>query len=212
MTSGEVVTIDPQAPDQQTIERVTDLIKNNGLVVAPTETRYGLLVRADRPENVKRMYGVKMRDMNLPTAIFVNCRDDLAEYLLMNELAKLLAEKFLPGPLTLVGESVSSLKAPVVIDGKIGLRVSSSRLMVALTKSVRLPLSATSANRSGQPELVTCLEIVNSLGEAVDLYLDAGRLEGDVSTVVDISQRPPRLLREGAISSGEIISVVGGVQ
>lgn len=212
MTSGEVVTIDPRAPDQQTIKRVTDLIMNNGVVVVPTETRYGLLVRADRADNVKRIYDIKKRDLNLPTAVFVGHTGDLKEHLRMNQLSILLAQKFLPGPLTLVGESISSLESPIVINGKIGLRVSSSLLMAALTKAVPFPLTSTSANRSGQLEAVTCGEIVESLGNEVDLYLDAGPLEGPVSTVIDTSSQPPKILREGAISSEEISAIVGSVR
>lgn len=212
MSSGEVIAIDPMAPDQQIIDRVTDLILNNGVVVAPTETRYGLLTRADQPENVKRVYKIKQRNLNLPTAVLIKSVGDLDEHIRVNDLARTLAQKFLPGPLTLVGKSVSALKAPVVIDGRIGLRVSSSPLVAALTESVGIALTATSANLSGQPEPVLCIDILDSFGNAVDLYLDAGRLHGPVSTVVDISVRPPKLLREGAISSDEIISVIGDVQ
>jgi len=95
-----------------------------------------------------------------------------------------------------------------VVEGKIGLRFSSSPVVQALVDAVDLPLTATSANRYGQPELETVAEIALSLGEDVDLYLDAGVLNKPTSTVVDCTGREPCLIREGYILKEKVEEVL----
>jgi L-threonylcarbamoyladenylate synthase len=210
MMSGELLRIDQNRPEPDTIKLAADLIRSNKVVVAPTETRYGMLVRADLQKTVQHIYKIKRRDLSLPTAIFVSSTNQIGDYLELTQEVNQLTTKFLPGPLTLVGKAVCDLPAPVVISGRIGVRVSSSPLIAALTAETGLPITATSANLSSYPEPVTCGEILDVFGDLVDLYLDAGQLEGAVSTVVDLSSTPIQILREGAISRLLILDAVGG--
>lgn len=208
MSEMVTVKIDPRKPEKDIIARAAALLKKGGLVVAPTETRYGLLTRADRGEALSKLSRVKKRPPTVPVAIFVGKVEDIHRYGRMTPSARVLAEAFLPGPLTLVLDAVTDGGAPLVVAGKIGLRCSSSPVIQALVDAVNLPLTATSANRYGQPEFETTAEIAASLGDEVELYLDAGVLDKPTSTVVDCSGTEPRLLREGYILKEKIETVL----
>jgi tRNA A37 threonylcarbamoyladenosine synthetase subunit TsaC/SUA5/YrdC len=93
---------------------------------------------------------------------------------------------------------------PVVVDGSIGVRVSSSGLIAGLVRAAGTPLTATSANLSGAPDAETIDQITAVFGDGVDLYLDGGALTGPVSTVVDCRGDGVRVLRRGAIAAVEV--------
>jgi len=204
MSKLEVVSINKHQPEDEIMSRAARILENGGLVVSPTETRYGLLGQADNRETLEKLYQAKSRVTSLPTALFVDNREMIFEYGEENEVSRFLAEKYLPGPMTLVLKASKNLNSPLVVEGKIGIRLSSSPVIQDLVERMPFPLTATSANLTGQPEHDTIEEIVDALGESVELYLDAGVLNNPISTVVDCSEGKPRILRDGAIAAGDI--------
>lgn len=212
MNDTRIVNVDYNSPDQNIIAQAASVLKSGGLLVAPTETRYGLLARADESKALDRLYKVKQRPANMPCAIFVDSINSLKRYANLSRPGEGLADRYLPGPLTLVAQAKSSLGAPIVVDKKLGIRYSPAPVICSLLVIVDFPITATSANLSQQGECFEIDEIYRSLGDGVDLYLNCGRLEKEVSTVVDISVEPPLVLREGAISSKDIYDFVKQVE
>lgn len=206
-----ILRIDPDKPDAALLERASRLLVEGKLVVAPTETRYGLLARADRQDVLENLYRVKNRQLSNPTALLVRDSREAASIAYFNARATLLAERFFPGPLTLVLNAREDWPPPRVVNGKLGLRCSPAPIIAGLLSRTDLLLSATSANLSGQNDLESVEEIVSELGDEVGLYLDAGRLSGKTSTVVDCSSESPRILRDGAIGRDEIEELIGGL-
>lgn len=203
-----MLEIDPDRPAEAILEKAAVILRRGGLVVAPTETRYGLLARADRQPLLEQLYRVKKRDLNQATAILVRGREELAKLGVLNRSARLLLNTFLPGPLTLVLSSRQDWPPPRVVEGKIGLRWSSSPVIEGLLKRLDFPLTATSANISGRPDPAGVEEIESQFGTLVELYLDAGRLTGPVSTVVDCSEETVQILRDGAVVRKDIEDVL----
>lgn len=185
------------------------MIADGGLVVAPTETRYGLLVRGDNDAAVDRLFELKGRQFTSPTALFVANKSDIARLGYVTPIAQDLIDEYLPGPLTLVLAARVDWRAPRVVDGKIGIRYSSSHLIGQLVEAVEAPLTATSANLSGHPNRETIHDIQTDFGERVDLYIDGGSLTGPVSTVVECVDSSYRILRAGAIPIEEIERIAG---
>ncbi len=208
MIDERIVKIDPKTPDRALIDRAAGLLRDGAVVVAPTETRYGLLVRADSQQALDRLYRLKDRPVSMPTAIFVGSTEDITEHAEINTVAEQVAAAFLPGPLTLILRARTPGNAPVVVDGKIGLRISSSPVIAKLVDVCDFPLSATSANRSGAPDSVSAEDVAAVFPEGVDIILDAGGLELPPSTVVDCAEGEVRIIREGAISREQISAVV----
>ncbi|MFH1373160.1 MAG: L-threonylcarbamoyladenylate synthase [bacterium] len=206
MIDVKVVVVDYRQPSSAVIGRAVDLLGVGALVVAPTETQYGLLGRADRPEVVTRVYRVKGRPVEQPMAIFVDSLGMAAEYAEVNPPAQVLAARFLPGPLTLVLNRQPDWISPLAASGRVGIRISSAPVVRQIMARTNFPLTATSANCSGSPALTTIDRIRSGLTGGVDMFLDGGVLDGLASTVVDCSSGSPRILRPGAIGSDEIMA------
>jgi len=204
-----VLTIDETFPNPVALDQAAQALSYGELVVAPTETRYGLLARADNQKYLKKLYGLKKRDLRQATALFVRDLTEAAKLGRLTVVAETLFEQFLPGPLTLVLQAVPDWPAPRVVDGKIGLRCSSAATIRGLLDRLPMPLTATSANISGESETESVEELAAVFGDRVALYLDAGPLTGPASTVVDCSADPVRILREGAISRERIKQALG---
>jgi len=196
MTDRPIVALDFRTPDPEAISQAIVILKAGGLVVAPTETRYGLLGRADKAEVVEKVYRLKGRPLARPMAMFVTSFETIAHYAELNSLAQFLAKQFLPGPLTLILKALAEGEIPVARDGKIGIRISSMPVIQRITEKVGFPLTATSANASGSSDLNTITQIQQALGNGVDLYLESGVLKGASSTVVDCSGGLPRIFKE----------------
>lgn len=195
---------DFKAPDQAILNEAISALTSGRLVVAPTETVYALLARADLDDAVQLLFRAKGRPAHLPTAIFVGSIDDLFTYGLSNNIASVLAHGFLPGPLTLVLQALEKAPPQVVANSRIGLRLSSSPVIKALVDQCDFPITATSANISGSDAGRTISIIAADMGSLVSVYVDAGALGGASSTVVDCSEDSVHILRAGAITAEAI--------
>lgn len=211
MVEPNIKHVATNVPSSSLMDYAATVLKDGGIVVAPTETRYGLLVRADQMPPIKRLYEIKKRSLDEPIAVFVGSIELMMHYADLNPLIQRIARLFLPGPVTLVIPAVWNFLDPIVRDGKVGLRVSSSQVIQEIMQRVNFPVSATSANLSGKATAGKIREIFDIFSDAVDLYLDAGSLDNQVSTVVDCSNERLVVLREGAVSSADIKAAAKGV-
>ncbi len=124
------------------------------------------------------------------------------------DVARRLAERFWPGPLTLIVRASEAAPARLVSDGTIGVRVPAQESCTAILARSG-PLAASSANRSGEPTPADIGSIRSLFGDGVDVYVDGGLIDGPASTVVDLTApNGARIVREGAISADEIESVL----
>jgi L-threonylcarbamoyladenylate synthase len=189
---------------EEAIARAVEILRRGGLVAFPTETVYGLGARADSSEAVRRIYEAKGRPSTNPSIVHVASAD--AAFALARDVpdpARALAARFWPGPLTLVLAVRAGAVAPEALAGgdTIALRVPAHPAARALLEAVALPIAAPSANRSTSISPTTAAHVARSLGDGVDLVIDAGPTGyGIESTIVDVSAAPLVLLRHGSIS------------
>ncbi|MEG2214097.1 MAG: L-threonylcarbamoyladenylate synthase [Oscillospiraceae bacterium] len=184
-----------------------DIIKRGGLVAVPTETVYGLAGNGLNRDAVHRIYEVKGRPEIKPLSLMVPDADAFSLYCEdVPPQAGLLAERFWPGPLTIVLKS-----KPIVPDitraggDTIGLRCPDHPLTLALLRSCGLPLAAPSANPSSAPSPKTAGEVMAYFDGAIDAVIDGGPCGiGLESTIIDLSFAPYRILRQGALPQDEI--------
>lgn len=189
--------------DAVALDRVRETLREGGLVVHPTDTVYGLAADPFQDAAVERVYAAKARPRNLALSMAVPEVSDVFRYGTKTPLAENFCAKNLPGPYTVVLEATGEApKALVSQAGLIGLRVPDHPIPRLLAKACG-PIISTSANRHGQPSPTTCDEAQAQLGEAVDVYLDAGPTPlGQESTVVDLSGPRAKILRRGAVPKG----------
>ncbi|MBX3174092.1 MAG: threonylcarbamoyl-AMP synthase [Gemmatimonadaceae bacterium] len=212
MTTGQIISVDPSAPDAEVVARAASVIRRGGLVGMPTETVYGLAGDALDPTAVARIYAAKGRPQHSPLIVHVASVDQARE--LASEwprMAQALAERFWPGPLTLIVRRRGNVPDAVTAGlDTFGVRVPDHPVALALIRASHTPLAAPSANKFTEVSPVTAQQVANGLGDAVELILDAGRSQvGIESTVVDVSGGRPVVLRPGMISRADIEAVVG---
>ncbi len=209
MTAPRVVA-DDAAGRAEAIE----VLGAGGIVALPTDTVYGIAVALSTPGGIERLFHVKQRPPDKAMALLVADVRQAATLAVISPMAAALADAFWPGPLTLV---LTKLPAAVLPDSigagpTVGLRLPDHPSPRALAAALG-PLPTTSANRSGQPDLLDAGSVVHELGTGVELVLDGGRTPGSrPSTVVDLTVDPPALLRIGAIDEARIRSVLASAR
>jgi L-threonylcarbamoyladenylate synthase len=194
------------------IERAVEIVRQGGLVASPTETVYGLGADASNPQAMKKLYAVKRRPADHPVIVhFASAEDAFAWAREVPGAARKLAERFWPGPLTLILKR-SARAADFVTGGQdaVGLRVPSHPVARELLKCFGKGIAAPSANRFGLVSPTTAAHVREDLGSDVDLVLEGGASEvGIESTILDLSGARPVLLRPGRISKEELQAVLG---
>lgn len=198
----EVLRINPSNPDMTLISEAVRILKKGGVVAYPTETFYGLGADGKDERAVEKVFLIKERDFKNPISLIIGDRRDLIG--LVDEItdtACRLMEDFWPGGLTLVFKA--SPKIPPRLTGgtgKIGIRISSHPIATILTKTLSHPITATSANPSGGRECSSADEVIQCLGKRIDAVIDGGPTSGKRgTTILDVTIRPPVILREGII-------------
>jgi L-threonylcarbamoyladenylate synthase len=206
---------DYERPDSHIIDEAVRTLTEGLVAVIPTETQYALSVRADLGEAPEIIRGIKKRSETVRTAVFIKDLEMARSFCEVSELAQRLAEKFLPGPLTLIlpgRENRGAIATGFVSEDGIGIRISSSPLVSAVMQQVSFPVTATSANLSGETSPAMLVDIKRMLGEDVDLYLDAGACQSLIpSTVVKINGKP-QILRPGLVSRAALETCLKKVQ
>ncbi len=193
------------------VRRAAQILRAGGLVAFPTETVYGLGADAASEKAVARLYEVKRRPADHPVIIHFASPDQAFAWAReVPQAARELAQRFWPGPLTLVLKR-SALAKDFVTGGQdtVGLRVPSHPVAQELLKAFSAPIAAPSANRFGRVSPTTAAHVREDLGSDVELVLEGGRSEvGIESTIVDLSGGAAGLLRPGAISREQLEAVI----
>ena len=206
--------IDSHFPEDDILQEAAQIIRCGGVVVFPTTGLYGLGADAAHPAAIEKVFAVKRRSPDKPILILVPDRNAIAN--LVQEIpiaAERAMAAFWPGKLTLVFKAAAGiLPALTAGTGHIGIRLPVHPVAQALVRAVGRPITATSANLSGQTGCACIADLDPAVAGAVDLILDAGGLEGGAgSTILDVTCDPPVILREGAVSKSLILSCLSCV-
>jgi len=200
----QVFEVDQANPDLQVVDRIVELLKSGGVIAFPTDTFYGLGADIYNDLAVKRVFDIKGRGYNKPILILISDKNEIMPFVSRENFSKdagRLIERFWPGPLTLVFKA--SDVVPKVLTGgtgKIGIRLPDHPFCQRLVERMGRPITATSANLSGGPDLDDPSEVKKSIGDRIDALVDGGSTPGGFpSTVVDVTGVEPLILREGAI-------------
>ena len=189
------------------IDQALQVLKQGGLVAFPTDTVYGVGALAFLPRAVEQIYHVKGRPRSKPIPILLDRAESLAE--VAEDIppeAWLLAERFWPGPLTIVLGRGPSIPDVINAAGpNVAVRVPDHEFALRFIGAAGGALAATSANLSGHPDPVTAEEVLGYLEGRIDLILDGGPCPGgQASTVIDLTGVSPTVVRPGPISSREL--------
>ncbi len=200
-------------PSHAEIARAARVLREGGLVAFPTETVYGLGADASDERAVRRLYAVKGRPSDHPVIVHVAEEADLDAWALdVSDAARLLAESFWPGPLTLVLRRRAERVVDAVTGGRdtVGLRVPAHPVALELLAEFGGGVAAPSANRYGRVSPTTAADVADDLGDDVDMILDGGPCAvGVESTIVDCTGPEPVVLRVGGVTEERLTDVLG---
>jgi len=208
----KILKIDPSSPNKELVEEIVAAILAGGLVVIPTDTLYGIAVNSLDERAIKRVYRIKKRDFAKPILLLIHDKEQLTGRVkTIPEAGERLIRIFWPGPLTLIFEAANNLPPSLLGNtSKIAFRQPKNPFLDLLLKETKVPLTGTSANISGQPDLMSVKEIETFLGDGIDLIVDGGVCGTDrASSIVDVTTLPPTLIREGQLSRRALEVVLG---
>ena len=209
MMQTEFVLINAPSDNPEALDRAADVLRRGGLVAFPTETVYGLGGIATSNSAAKAIYTAKGRPSDNPLIIHIASPEDAEAYAVTNETYYRLAEKFMPGPLTVILPKKDTI--PYSVTGgldTVAVRCPSHPVARALIEKTGAPIAAPSANRSGRPSPTTAAHVAEDLTGRVDMIIDGGACEvGLESTIVALDGNGGVLLRPGAITADALSCV-----
>ena len=206
-----LLKVDPDKPDLKSIKIAAKIIIEGGLVAFPTETVYGLGADALNSKAIKSLFKAKNRPLDNPPIIHIE------NFIQMKYLckkiptrAKLLIDKFWPGPLTLIFQRSESIPSATTAGlDTVAIRMPKHKVALALIKMSKCPIAAPSANLSGKPSPTLAKHVFNDLKGKIDVILDGGSTRiGLESTVVNFATYPPEVLRPGGVSIEELKKII----
>lgn len=196
------------------MEQAGKTIRDGGLVAFPTETVYGLGANALDSEAAKKIYNAKGRPSDNPLIAHIADKKEL-DILVKNvsPKAEKLMDKFWPGPLTMIFEK--SELVPYGVTGgleTVAVRMPDNRIALEIIRSAGVPVAAPSANSSGKPSPTLAEHVYEDLNGKIDMIIDGGQVNiGIESTIVDMTQEPPMILRPGYITKAMLEKEIGEV-
>lgn len=208
----KIVKMDSENIDYNIIKEAAEIINNGGIVVFPTETVYGIGADALNDEAVDKIFKAKGRPQDNPLIVHIAEFDEL--YTLAKVVptsAKILADKFWPGPLTMILYKNNILSDKITANlNTAAIRLPVNKIALALIKESKKPIAAPSANLSGKPSPTDASHVIEDLMGKVDMIIDGGSTDiGLESTVIDMTSEIPMILRPGGVTKEDIISVLG---
>jgi len=197
---------------ERQVALAVDILRQGGVVAYPTDTLYGLGADAFNEQAVERVFAIKGRPHGMPLPLLIADADALSQVASdVPPLARVLAERFWPGALTLV--IPRSANVPELVSGrgwKVGVRVPDHPVPRELARRLGAPITGTSANKSGGPDPRTAEDVRTQLGEMIDLVIEGGDPPaGQPSTVLDLTGPSPRIVRQGAITKEALEAACG---
>ncbi len=210
-----VQKIDKNNINKEELKLATDILKNGGLVAFPTETVYGLGGDGLREDAAKKIYAAKGRPSDNPLIIHISNMDMLNKLVTdIPEKAKLLAKQFWPGPLTMIFPK--SENVPMGTTGglnTVAVRMPNHPVALALIEQSGVCIAAPSANTSGRPSPTLANHVYEDMDGKIEMILDGGKVGiGIESTIVDLTEDVPVILRPGFITKAMLEEVIGAVE
>lgn len=197
------------------LDKVINVIKNDGLVIIPTETVYGIAANALSDEACTKIFVAKGRAQDNPLIVHVSDKNMIKRLVKnINDIEEKLIDTFMPGPFTLILEKKDCISDVASAMGDtIGIRMPSNKIIREVIKESNIPLAAPSANISGRPSGTCIDDIIEELKDRVDVIIDGGKCNiGIESTVVKVINNVPTILRPGYITEEDIKKAVGKVE
>ena len=192
---------------EQELEQCSQILKDDGIVIFPTETVYGIGANALSINAVGKIYKIKQRPQNKAINIMVANAQEIEKYAtIQNNIEKKIIQNFMPGPITIILNKKQIIPDIVTAGNKkVGIRIPQNEIALELLKKCKLPIAAPSANISGEKSGIDIEGIKNDFEGKVDIFIDGGKSDlAQASTIVEVIDNKIVIHRQGAITENEI--------
>lgn len=187
---------------------IVNIIKQNGIIVFPTETVYGIGGNALSEEVIKRIYNIKQRPRNKALNILVKNKEEIEKYAyISNKIEEKIIDNFMPGPITIILKKKKSQISDLLTanNDTIGIRIPDNNIVKRILEECNLPLAAPSANISGKPSSIKLEDIKEDFDNKVEAFIDGGVCAENISsTIIKVIDGKVKILRKGTISVDDI--------
>ncbi|MFC1855063.1 L-threonylcarbamoyladenylate synthase [Thermodesulfobacteriota bacterium] len=193
-----IVKINKEMPNDRFIKLAAKVLNEDGVIVYPTDTVYGLGCSIFSKKGIEEIERIKGREKKKPMSFICQSLSDASKYTRLTNFAYKIMKHALPGPYTFILEA--SKTVPKILQSKrktVGIRIPDSTICMAILREFGSPIISTSANLSSQPELSDIYDIERAFNTQVKLYIDAGNLVSDPSTIVSLINDKIEVIREG---------------
>jgi tRNA threonylcarbamoyl adenosine modification protein (Sua5/YciO/YrdC/YwlC family) len=210
----EIIKISPTEPEAALVNYAAEQIRKGQVIGVPTDTYYGLAADPFNLRAVDRIYEIKERGRHKPLSLILSSADQAEELAAaLPDEFHILAEKFWPGPLTIIIKAAPRLPLKVTANtGNIAVRLPATPIAVAIAKAAGSPITSTSASLTGMPDCITAQEVTIQMGDRLPVVVDGGKSPHSAfTTIVSLAEnhRGWKMLREGVIPLHEIEDLLG---
>ncbi len=197
--------------DEKELNEVIEILKNDGIIIFPTETVYGIGGNALSNEVIDRVYEAKKRPREKAVNIMVSNINEIKKYAdITCELEQKIIEKCMPGPITLILKKKENFGDYFTADNDtIGVRIPDNKIINSILDKIDFPIIAPSANISGQPSGIDVNGIIDDFRDSVDAIIDGGQAKlGLGSTIIKVIDGEINILRAGKLSKQDILNQI----
>lgn len=193
-----MLSINPENPQQRLLDRVVECLRQDGVIVYPTDTTYGIGCDIYNKKGIERIYQIKQRDKRKPFSFICPDLATITSYANVSNFAFKIMKRHLPGPYTFVLEATRKVPELLVTRQRtVGIRIPNNNIALEIVRQLGHPLVTTSVNITQQPIYEDPSLIEDDLGDQLDIVIDGGKLSGDPSTVISLLDDKIEVLRHG---------------
>jgi tRNA threonylcarbamoyl adenosine modification protein (Sua5/YciO/YrdC/YwlC family) len=193
-----IISINPQNPQLRLIKRVIEVLEKGGVVGYPTDTIYGIGCDLFNKEAIEKIYRLKKHNRNKPLSFICSNLKDISRYAYVSNYAYKTMRRLLPGAYTFILEATKLVPKMVMTKQKtVGIRVPDNPICLTLVKELGHPIISTSVYRPDEELYSDPREIDERFGKSLDLVIDGGIIVAEHSSIIDLTDETPRVIRRG---------------
>jgi len=193
-----LLQVEPETPQESLLKKVIEILNGGGVIAYPTDTVYGIGCDLFNKEAIERIYGIKHIPRSKPLSFICKDLKDISQYAQVSNTAYKIMKRLLPGPYTFLLRASRQVPRMVVAHQRtVGIRVPDNEICIRLVEQLGRPIISTSASVQANEILSDPVEIDKKFGPLLDLVIDGGILISDPSSVIDLTEETPKVVREG---------------
>jgi len=193
-----IISINSKNPQKRLIERVVEVLKRGGLIGYPTDTIYGIGCDLLNKEAIEKIYRLKRHDRKKPLSFICSDLNDISQYARVSNYAYKTMKRLLPGPYTFVLEATKLVPSIAMTKQKtVGIRVPDNRICLSIVERLRHPIISTSVYKADEELYSDPGDIEERFGKQLDLVIDGGVIIAEHSSVIDLTNEEPNVIRRG---------------